>query len=113
VAVLAGHSTPSEASCVAGLQWHGQLYVVREASTARPGAWLEEPATIPHCHDNIVIYMGETKPRPRPPEPEVRRAVESVAGVPPTVAVLLDGQLYRNLAPLKAKPFAPAWPFRA
>lgn len=57
----------------------------------------------------MTIYVGETKPRPQPYRPPRPETVSSILGVPPAIAVLRDGEVYRNLEPLEALPWA-SWP---
>ena len=107
-AAFALSAAPSEASCLAALTWQDQRYIRDSQAVARPGVILTEPATIPRCNDTVTIYVGETKPRPKPYRPPRKEIVSTIVGVPPAVAVLLDGQVYRNLEPLAALP----WTYR-
>ena len=104
-AAFALSAAPSEASCVAALRWQGQLYIRDSQDVARPGVILAEPATISRCNDTVTIYVGETKPRPEPYRPPRKERVSTIVGVPPAVAVLLDGNVYRNLEPIAALPW--------
>ena len=52
-----------------------------------------------------MIYLGETKPRPKPYVPPRKEFVSTIAGVAPTVALLRDGKVYRSLDPLAALPW--------
>jgi hypothetical protein len=104
-AAFALSAAPSEASCLAALKWQDQLYVRDRQDVARPGVTLAEPATVPRCNDTVTTSVGETTPRPYRPPREV--VISTIVGVPPAVAVLRDGQVYRNLEPLEALPWAP------
>jgi hypothetical protein len=108
-AAFALSAAPSEASCIAALEWQDQVYNQDSRDVARPAVILTEPATIPQCNDTVTIYVGETTPRPKPYRPPRRETVSSIVGVPPTIAVLLDGKVYRNMEPLAALPWA-VWP---
>ena len=98
-------AAPSEASCLDALQWQGQTYSRDWNATAQPGATLSDRATIPRCSDTVVIYLGETKPRPKPYVPPRREFVSTIVGVAPTVALLRDGKVYRSLDPFAALPW--------
>ena len=56
----------------------------------------------------MTIYIGETKPRPKPYVASAQGVRQHHRGRPPTVAVLRDGKVYRNLDPLAALP----WTYR-
>jgi hypothetical protein len=108
-AAFALSATPSEASCLSALTWQDQVYIQDSQDVARPGVILAEPATTGRCNDTVTIYVGETTPRPKPYRPPREAVISTIVGVPPAVAVLRDGQVYRNLEPLEALPWAP-WP---
>lgn len=105
-AAFALSAAPSEASCLDALQWQGQTYLRDWDATAPAGPTLTDPATIPRCRDTVVIYIGETKPRPKPYVPPSTELVSTVVGVAPTVALLRDGKVYRSLDPLGALPWS-------
>jgi hypothetical protein len=102
------HAAPSGASCMDAVEWRGQLYTGHGDERARPGAPLGDRARLPTSCGPVTITLGK---RRTPLKPDVMRwgVVHSIIGVPPTVAVLRDGKVYRNVAPLKALP----WSFTA
>ncbi|MDA0168730.1 hypothetical protein OJ998_06495 [Solirubrobacter taibaiensis] len=97
-------AAPSEASCVDQLRWHGQIYLSDSSTGGRASVWLTDKARLPSADDcgPVLIYIGETKPRPKPYRPPRMESIRAIVGVPPTIAVLRDGRVYRNLEPLAA-----------
>ena len=110
MAAFAADAAPSHASCLDALTWQGQMYTGGTEVTARPGAALSARARVPGPSDcgPVIIHIGGLNPRPLEPEVMQWDVVHSLVGVPPTVAVLRDGRVYRNTAPLKA-PLSPGW----
>jgi len=107
-AAFAVAAAPSEASCVDALKWHGQLYMSDSRADGRAGLWLSDPARLPSAMDcgPVVRIIGETQPRPKPYRPPRMESIRTIVGTPPTVAVLHEDRVYRNLDPLDALPWA-------
>lgn len=106
VVVFAVGAAPARASCLDALTWQGQMYTAKD-ERALAGAPLGDRARVPGPSDcgPVAISIGGKRPRPLSPDVMNWEVVHSIADVPPTVAVLRDGKVYRNSAPLKALPW--------
>lgn len=101
-AAFAVHAAPSEAACVATLNWHGYAYMGHgNVPGAHTGDPIPLPAKAPSCNDTSVNGA------PPPATTWSDLSVTRIKGIEPSIAVASSNVVYINQSTFPALPSHP------